>query len=950
MAIFNIKRYQEGILPSFIVPSILTLILLFIGFHHSFLLFHLFAESISIFIALFLAIIVYYTTPITNNRYLKFLGTGYLFIAILDTMHVLSFPGMPFLYEQVTNTNTTLSFWVLTRLFEACLLLMSSSKIIYKLNMRIVLGSFSLITVFIFYWAWLFPLTLYTPEEGVTSLKTNVELIVIILLLASLVASSIYKSQLHALVYWEIQVAIVFTILAELCFMLYVNIGDFFIILGHCFKFLSFWFIFIAIVKRTLQQPIDLLQKGGNAYDVIPIPIVIFDNQGCVLQVNGNAEKLINKPKDEIIGFDAHHFFHPRCLSKSECPLCLAIKEQRTLKNIILKDKKSGRSTRFSLTIITREEQFYGCIQVSWDITEELQINDKIAQQNTILNAVLNGTPDLIFYKDYLHGNGQYLGCNRAFELFVGKSKSQIVGHTDLTVFGNKIGTTFQSYDKKVLQAKRSVINDEWVTYPSGKKVLLSTSKSPLYLDENHILGVLGVSRDISQYTLLESENKEQKKTLEYQTYYDQLTGLPNRTLLLDRIEQEIKLAHRKNSALAVILIDLDHFKAINDSLGYQIGDLVIIEIAKRLQNTLLETDTVARLGGDEFAVLLSGLKNTDYNTDYVVDIVDNLQEAMKEVINILEHHFYCTLSIGITLSPNDGLNAEVLLKNADAAMYKAKNEGRNGYSFYKQEMTEKAFERIVMESSLRNAINNNEFVVYYQPQIEVTTQKIVGIEALIRWQHPVMGMVSPAKFITLAEETGFIVELDQWTMRCAMKQVVCWYALGLNPGVLALNLAMKQLQQKNFVQMLSDMLQETQCKAEWLALEVTEGQIMVNPENAILILEKVSAMGIELAVDDFGTGYSSLSYLKRLPINKLKIDQSFVRGLPEDEDDGAITKAVIALAKNLHLSVIAEGVETIEQVKFLTENGCYHVQGYYYGKPMPVDEMEHYLQPQNNK
>jgi len=248
------------------------------------------------------------------------------------------------------------------------------------------------------------------------------------------------------------------------------------------------------------------------------------------------------------------------------------------------------------------------------------------------------------------------------------------------------------------------------------------------------------------------------------------------------------------------------------------------------------------------------------------------------------------------------------------------------------------------MESSLRSAIKNDQFVVYYQPQVDARNGKIIGMEALIRWDHPQMGMVAPAKFITLAEETGFIVELDRWVMSQAMKQMVLWYEMGLNPGVLSLNLAMKQLQQKDFIEVLSHRLKESGCAAQWLALEVTEGQIMNNPENAILVLKKISAMGIELAIDDFGTGYSSLSYLKRLPINNLKIDQSFIRGLPDDKDDAALTKAIISLAKNLHLGVIAEGVETIEQVNFLLDHDCCNIQGYYYAKPLSSGEMTLYL------
>jgi len=284
-------------------------------------------------------------------------------------------------------------------------------------------------------------------------------------------------------------------------------------------------------------------------------------------------------------------------------------------------------------------------------------------------------------------------------------------------------------------------------------------------------------------------------------------------------------------------------------------------------------------------------------------------------------------------------------LKYADAAMYKAKDEGRNNFQFYSAEMTERAFEHVAMEASLRQALEKEEFIVYYQPQMDGIEDKLIGMEALVRWKHPTMGLVSPAKFIPIAEETGLIVPLDQWVMKTAMRQIVQWYEKGFNPGVLALNLAMKQLQQKDFITMFESLIQETGCKPEWLELEVTEGQIMLNPEDAVATLSEISDMGIELAIDDFGTGYSSLSYLKRLPIDKLKIDQSFVRELPYDEEDAAIAKAVIALSQSLNLSVIAEGVETVAQKDFLIENGCKNIQGYFYGRPMPAEEMKTILE-----
>lgn len=273
--------------------------------------------------------------------------------------------------------------------------------------------------------------------------------------------------------------------------------------------------------------------------------------------------------------------------------------------------------------------------------------------------------------------------------------------------------------------------------------------------------------------------------------------------------------------------------------------------------------------------------------------------------------------------------------------MYKAKDEGRNNFQYYNSMMTELAFERVVMETSLREALEKDQFVVYYQAQVNGITDEIIGLEALVRWEHPLMGLVSPAKFISLAESTGLIVELDRIVMKKAMKQVSTWYEKGLNPGILAMNLAIKQLYEEDFIEVFEELIEETKCKSQWLEFEVTESQIMTNPDEAIKILTEISNMGIELAVDDFGTGYSSLAYLKRLPLDKLKIDQAFIRDLPKDEEDAGIARAVIALAKSLNLKVIAEGVETKEQKDFLVQNGCKSIQGYFYSKPIPAAEFE---------
>jgi len=391
---------------------------------------------------------------------------------------------------------------------------------------------------------------------------------------------------------------------------------------------------------------------------------------------------------------------------------------------------------------------------------------------------------------------------------------------------------------------------------------------------------------------------------------------------------------------MALMFIDLDHFKEINDSLGHDIGDEILIAVTQRLTGVIRKEDTLARLGGDEFTIIIEELTQGQDASLLAKKVIEVLAQPFTIDDNIL----YVSSSIGISIFPDDGITATNLLKYADAAMYKAKDEGRNNFQYYSVEMTEQAFEKVVMEANLRSALKNEEFIVYYQPQVNGRNNQLIGMEALVRWQHPTQGLVSPARFIPLAESTGLIVELDQFVMKTAMKQTSLWYSQGFNPGRLALNLSIKQLQQKDFIIILKNLIKEADCKPQWLELEVTEGQIMTDPENAIIILNQISDIGIELAIDDFGTGYSSLSYLKKLTINKLKIDQSFVQNLPNDDEDAAIAKAVIALAQSLKLRIIAEGVESIEQKAFLVKNGCQNIQGYFYNKPIPANEMKDYL------
>jgi len=430
---------------------------------------------------------------------------------------------------------------------------------------------------------------------------------------------------------------------------------------------------------------------------------------------------------------------------------------------------------------------------------------------------------------------------------------------------------------------------------------------------------------------------QKQKEILHEQAYHDTLTGLPNRALFQDRLRYALKHAKRHNKSMALLFIDLDHFKEINDSLGHHIGDKLLIEVTKLFRSQIRDDDTLARLGGDEFTIIMENLLKA-HNASI---LAEKIQQALKKAIHIDEHELYITCSIGISSYPQDSKDVESLLKFADVAMYKAKEEGRNNFQFYSAEMTEYAIKRFDIQTHLRHALENDEFVLYYQPQIDVKSGDLKGVEALIRWYHPEDGFILPVEFIDIAEETGMIVEIDKWVMETAMKQMVVWYKNGFDPGVLSLNLSMRELQNENFVTELSKRMKALKFNPQWLDLEISEGQVMKNPEESIVKLQQISDMGVDIAIDDFGTGYSSLAYLKRLPVHKVKIDQSFVRDIPQDQEDLEIVKAIIALSKSLGLDIIAEGVETEAQKNILLEHGCGRIQGYYYSHPIDAEEIE---------
>jgi diguanylate cyclase (GGDEF)-like protein/PAS domain S-box-containing protein len=460
-----------------------------------------------------------------------------------------------------------------------------------------------------------------------------------------------------------------------------------------------------------------------------------------------------------------------------------------------------------------------------------------------------------------------------------------------------------------------------------------SVNGEPLFDDTGRFTGYRGTGTDITARKLSEQR-------IHHVAQHDVLTGLPNRSLLQDRLSQAVAYSMRCAHPVWVMLIDLDRFKFVNDSMGHKAGDVLLMTVAARLRSALRDTDTVARLSGDEFVVILTEHEDESLS----VDIVQRLMDSVAQPVMLGSKEFFVTCSIGVAVYPTDGAPADSLIEHADIAMYRAKKLGRNNFQFYTPAMNEEAMERVRIESALRNALERNEFVLHYQPQVDLASGEIVGMEALIRWQHPEMGMVAPSRFIGVAEETGLIVQIGAWVMRAACLQNQAWQQAGLGKLRVAVNLSARQFGAASLIEEIRDVLAETALPADSLEIELTESLFMSDVTLAVELLHGMKALGVNLSIDDFGTGYSSLSYLSRFPIDVLKIDRSFVAEITRDSNDAAIVASIIALAHNLKLAVIAEGVETEEQLDYLRRHGCDQMQGYYFSPPLPAAEFEQLL------
>ena len=592
---------------------------------------------------------------------------------------------------------------------------------------------------------------------------------------------------------------------------------------------------------------------------------------------------------------------------------------------------------RYSSPVVGKDGTYYGRIWTFRDITGHKRAIEQLQENQDKLSLILESTAEAIYGIDT---QGICTFCNPACLRLLGYENSeQLVGKNVHEAIHHSLrdGSPLSLDDCPILRAFRAGrgthIDSEVMWKADGTCFPVEYWSYP-QCREGAVIGAVVTFVDIT-------ERKLAQERIQFLAYYDALTGLPNRTLLQDRLNTALASARRHQEKVALLFLDIDRFKVINDSLGHSIGDLLLKQVAERLRNSAREQDTVARLGGDEFLVVLTAIRSLSG----IGVAADRFLKAMASPFVIQEHSLTVTCSLGITIFPEHGEDSESLLKNADVALYSAKDQGRNKFQFFTEDMNVQAMERLTLENNLRLALRRSELVLYYQPQVRIADGKITGAEALVRWQHPDLGLIMPDRFITIAENSGLINPIGEWVLKTACAQAMQWQQQGLPSIPVAVNVSAVQLRQEGFVQLIRNVLAESGLAAKYLELELTESVILTNADVMLALLHELAVLGVKLSIDDFGIGYSSLSYLKHFPFHKLKIDRSFIRDLTTDPEDAAITSAIINLAKNLDLGVVAEGVENDEQMAFLRRHGCDEAQGYYFSRPLPACNFTEFLQ-----
>ena len=700
--------------------------------------------------------------------------------------------------------------------------------------------------------------------------------------------------------------------------------------------------------RRERKTFRDALRASEARFRVIsdasPLGILVSDGKGDCVYTNAAYHKISGLTFEETLGTKWTLAIHPDDRGRVLARWYEAVRNQRSFAAELRFLQQDGSIvwTRVNGAAMSDGMEPHGHVKTVEDISARksaefaLQVAEEaLFAEKERARVTLDSIGDAVLSTDLL---GQVTFLNPVAERMTGWSLEDALNRPLAEVFRIVEGTTREpapSPAQRAIRENRTVelAANSVLVRRDGSESAIEDCAAPIHDRAGRVVGAVIVFHDVSA-----SRTMTQK--MSYLAQHDFLTSLPNRVLLSERLSQAIGLAHRRGKQVALLFLDLDFFKHINDSLGHAIGDQLLQAVAGRLSACVRTTDTVCRQGGDEFVILLAEIEQPQ---DAAL-VAEKLLLALAEPQIIGEHELHVTLSIGISVCPDDGTAADTVLQNADTAMYHAKARGRNNYQFFTADMNRHAVRRLFVESGLRRALKEGEFQLYYQPQIDLASGAMTGTEALVRWLDPDLGLIGPARFVPIAEECGLIVPIGRWVLREACRQVQSWLDAGLAAVPVAVNISAVEFRHKGFVEGVALILEETRLAARYLELELTESIVMHDTEASTLVLAALKSMGVQLAIDDFGTGYSSLGYLKRFPIDTLKIDQSFVRDLATDADDATIVSAVIGMGRNLKQRVIAEGVETDEQLVFLRGQRCDQGQGFLFNHPLPADDLARLL------
>ncbi len=691
------------------------------------------------------------------------------------------------------------------------------------------------------------------------------------------------------------------------------------------------------VQQEQIQHSLAQIESHYRAlFELSPIGVA-FSSDGLTLDGNSvflhmfgyeDINELRNRPLTELIAPQQREKIWERIKLRA-----LGLPLESTYETVGL--RKNGSQFPF-LVSAKRVDTQEGTRTFTYfvDLTEQKHNEQALRTSNEMLKTVLETAPLRIFWKDTAL---RYLGCNSAFAHDAGMNHpNELLGRDDYQMGWREQAELYRDDDRRVMFDDKAKLNyEEPQTTPDGQQIWLRTSKVPLHDAAGTVIGLLGVYDDIT-------DQKRAEAQIHQLAYFDSLTGLPNRRLLQDRLQQAMTASARSRHFGAVLFLDLDDFKILNDTKGHAIGDKLLIEVGVRLNSCVRDGDTVARLGGDEFVVILENLSGVPTEAATQAELVaEKIRSALSERYQLEELEVRTTPSVGIVLFQDHYDSLDALLKHADTAMYQAKQAGRNTIRFYDPKMQAELEARLTLVDDLRGAIELDQLQLFFQKQVD-SAGRTMGAEVLLRWIHPNRGMVAPGEFIVLAEETGIIIPIGLWVLRSACTQLKRWQSLSvLRDLTLAVNVSAKQFRKADFVDQVRNVLFETGAKPSHLKLELTESTVLENVEDTIAKMRELKLLGISFSMDDFGTGYSSLQYLKRLPLDQIKIDQSFVRDITTDPNDAAIVQTIIAMTEAMGLNVIAEGVETKAQQDFLEQRGCHDFQGYYFGRPVPLSQFE---------